>query len=215
MLWVIFMSRLIRLVVRFTNFCTNNLNCQLSLCAMASYWWGPHVSNIFNATLHKEDCVTFNFILIAHDPKQWEKIYRWEQGSVHKLYLPLITQDHWMADPCLQVVSFPQWLLPNSNISLWNVSCNYSCAETQNERKQVVIMFHLPQSDCLSLFVHISLLSSMSSSLETSGWIVGNSIKIGGAVNTSTIYNLFKKTKYKNVNVILWVICSFFLGQAQ
>lgn len=127
-LWVIFMSRLIRLVVWFTNFCTNNLNCQLSLCAMASYWWGPHVSNIFNATLRKEDCVTFNFILITHYLKQWEKIYRCEQGSVYHRYLPLITQDHWMADPCLQVVSFPQWLLPNSNISLWNVNCNYSCA---------------------------------------------------------------------------------------
>lgn len=58
----------------------------------------------------------------------------------HRSYLSLISRGQWMADYCLQVVSFPQWLLPNSNIAHWNVSSNDSFApRLQSQRKQVPI----------------------------------------------------------------------------
>ena len=58
-----------------------------------------------------------------------------------------------MSEPCPQVVSFPQWILPNSNISLWNVASNYSCPLRQPLKWKESRCEHAPSpSLCLSLF---------------------------------------------------------------
>lgn len=65
-------------------------------------------------------------------------------------------------------------------------------------------MFRLPQSDCLSLFVHTSLLSSMSSSLETSGTGLLNHWQFYQNWGRSEhLYNL-QFVKKQSIKMLMW-----------